>query len=496
MKQPLRDYIRHNITHLRSSPCLVISSSAPPAISTAVAGTKTSKTSVSSSNELKLQRQQNETRVQSFVERNVQCLALEFNLRTVPCHISSAFPTLSSVTEAVSLAKRAGLKEGGGSGCGVIVGIGSGAAIDLAKAVADTLFGNTSICNNSGDDSNVDNDPESSASLILAPCTLGGVWSATSNSPSILLDTKEEMLLPHLPPTWMTQSSTSMPGRMRHGTIVSLELSTLAMPPLYTPFQPVRRSEYSSMPPMTHVAAAALVIILDVARMLAGKESDSVHYFRVMKEIQEVTSSFTAVLELATCVNMDIGENEQNDSNRTMLAQHHLLNAIPRLSHIIELSSLLTNVPITINGTLSQKLANSLLPTHFPQCHLITFLASTLPGMCDVLSESPASDKNGSMLDLVTTSILERGKSNNDDDDAARTTSSLLSWATRVSMETGLPSMASLAFGTPDVNTLVEKLDSYEALTASLSGGSIMYGKAQRDDQWVMEDVLRRSLLR
>lgn len=456
-----------------------------------MAGTKTSKTSVSSSNELKLQRQQNELRVQSFVARNVQCLALEFNLRTVPCHISSAFPTLSSITEAVSLAKRAGLKEGGGQGCGVIVGIGSGAAIDLAKAVADTLFGNTSICNSSGNDNNLDNDLESSASLILAPCTLGGVWSATSNSPSILLDTKEEMLLPHLPPTWMTQSSTSMHGRMRHGTIVSLELSTLAMPPLYTPFQPVRRSEYSSMPPMTHVAAAALVIILDVARALAGKEIDSVDYFRVMKEIQEVTSSFTAVLELATC---DSTENEQNDSNRTMLAQRHLLNAIPRLSSIIELSSLVANLPITTNGTLSQKLANSLLPTHFPQCHLFTFLASTLPGMCDVLSESTVSGKNGSMLDLVTTSILERGKSN--DDDAARTISSLSSWATRVSMEAGLPSMASLAFGTPDVNTLVEKLDSYEALMASLSGGSIMYGKAQRDDQWVMEDVLRRSLLR
>lgn len=485
MKQPLRDYIRHNITHLRSSPCLVISSSAPPAISTAVAGTKTSKTSVSSSNELKLQRQQ-KLRVQSFVERNVQYLTMEFNLRTVPCHISSAFPTLSSVTEAVSLAKRAGLKDGGGSGCGVIVGIGSGAAIDLAKAVADTLFGNASICNNSGDDSNVDNDPESSASLILAPCTLGGVWSATSNSPSILLDTKEEMLLPHLPPTWMTQSSTSMPARARHGTIVSLELSTLALPQLYTPFQPVRRSECSSMPPMTHVAAAALVIILDVARTLAGKESDIVHYFRVMKEIQEVTTSFTAVLELATCVNIE----------STMLAQHHLLNAIPRLSSIIEQSSLIANLPITTSGTLSQKLANSLLPTHFPQCHLITFLASTLPGMCDVLSEIPSSGKNGSMLDLVKVSILERGKLNDDIDDAARTISSLSSWATRVTIEAGLPSMASLAFGTPDVNTLVEKLDSYEALMASLSGGSIMYGKAQRDDQWVMEDVLRRSLLR
>ena len=171
MQQSLRDYVRHNITYLRSSPCLVISSSAPPAVSTAVAGTKTSKTIVSSSNELKLQRHQNESRVRTFVERNVQCLALEFNLRTVPCHISSAFPTSLGVNEAVSLAKRAGLKEGGGPGCGVIVGLGSGAAMDLAKAVADTLFGNTSIC--SSEDSNVDDVP-GSASLILAPCTLGG----------------------------------------------------------------------------------------------------------------------------------------------------------------------------------------------------------------------------------------------------------------------------------------------------------------------------------
>ena len=281
-----------------------------------------------------------------------------------------------------------------------------------------------------------------------------------------------------------------MAARMRHGTIVSLDLSSLAMPPLHTPFQPVRRSEYyySSMPPMTHVAAAALVIILDVARSLAGKESDSVDYFRVMKEIQEVTSSFTAVLELATCVATDIGESEMNNSSHTMLAQRHLLNAIPRMSSIIELSSLLANIPITTNGTLSQKLANSLLPTHFPQCHLITFLASTLPGMCDVLSESPSSGKNGSMLNLVTTSILERGKLN-DDDAAARTISSLSSWASRVTMEAGLPPMASLAFGTPDVNTLVQQLDSYEALR-------LITINAQRDDQWVMEDVLRRSLLR
>ena len=468
--QPLRDYIRHNVAHLRSSPCLLISSAPPPgALSTAVAGTKTKE-------QLKLQRQQNEPRVRSFVERNTQHLALEFGLRTVPCRISSAFPTSASVNEAVSLAKRAGLKGGvGGPGQGVIIGIGSGAAMDLAKAVADTLFGNISPCERSSHETV----PAGSASLVLAPCTLGGVWAASSNSSISLLDTKEEMLLPYLPPPWR-----NAPPTRRNGTVVTLDPSSyLALPPLYTSFQPVKRSDYSCTPTMAHLAAAALAIMLDVARsidmaMKTGTENDAVDlHNRVAKEIKEVSSLFASVLELATYDATNGGGEKSND--HTTLAQQHLLDAIPRLSSVLELSSLLANIPMTTAGTLPQKLANSLLPTYFPQCHLLTFLASTLPGLCDVLSESVSSGRSGSMVGVVSTSITE---------------SSLSSWASRVTMEAGLPSMASLAYGTPDVNTLVGALDSYEALMASLSGG-VTYGRG-RDDQWMMEDVLKRSLLR
>ncbi len=445
-----------------------------------MAGSKTPASVRSSSEQqtqkerLKLQQQQYEPRVRAFVERNTQHLALEFNLRTVPCHISSAFPTLASVNEAVSLAKRAGLKEGGGSGHGVIIGIGSGAAIDLAKAVADTLFGNISPCEYSHETF-----PAGSASLVLAPCTLGGVWAASSNSAISLLDTKEEMLLPYLPSPWRNAA----PAR-RNGTAVTLDPSLyLALPPLYTSFQPVKRSDYSCTPTMAHVSAAALAIMLDLARSLdmamkAGTENNAVDlHNRVAKEIKEVTSLFASVLELAT-YDATNGGGEKSD-NHTTLAQQHLLDAIPRISSVLELSSLLANIPMTTAGTLPQKLSNALLPTYFPQCHLITFLASTLPGLCDVLSESLSSGRNGSMVGVVATSITE---------------SSLSSWASRVTMEAGLPSMASLAYGTPDVNTLVGALDSYEALMASLSGG-VTYGRG-RDDQWLMEDVLQRSLLR
>jgi hypothetical protein len=478
--QPLRDYIRHNVAHLRSSPCLLISSAPPPASSTAVAGTKTPDSKKSSSEQqaqkerLKLQQQQNAPRVRAFVERNTQHLALEFNLRTVPCHISSAFPTLASVNEAVSLAKRAGLKEGGGPGDGVIIGIGSGAAMDLAKAVADTLFGNISPCEYSDK-----TDPAGSASLVLAPCTLGGVWAASSNSSISLLDTKEEMLLPYLPTPWRNAA----PNR-RNGAVVTLDPSFyLAMPPLYTSFHPVKRSDYSCTPTMAHVAAAALAIMLDLARsldttMIAGTENNAVDlHNHVAMEIKEVTSLFASVLELATYDATNVG-GEKSD-NHTTFAQQHVLDAIPRLSSVLELSSLLANIPLTTAGTLPQKLANSLLPTYFPQCHLITFLASTLSGLCDVLSESLSSGRNGSMVGVVATSITD---------------TSLSSWASRVTMEAGLPSMASLAYGTPDVSTLVGALDSYEALMARLSG-DVAYGRG-RDYQWLMEDVLQRSLLR
>ncbi|KAL7540119.1 hypothetical protein ACHAXR_009872 [Thalassiosira sp. AJA248-18] len=498
--QPLRNYLRQNVAHLRSSPCLLISSAPPPALSTAVAGTKTP-SSISSDeqqqkahrDQLKFQQQQNDPRVHSFVERNTQSLTLEFNLRTVPCTISSAFPTLDNVKEAVSLAKRAGLKEGGlgssSSGDGVVIGVGSGAAMDLAKAVADSLFGNISPGGN-----NNETGGGGSLVLVLAPSTLGGLWAASSNSPSLLLDTKEEMILPHMTTSWNEGNGICS----RRGTVVTLDPSRyLAMPPLYSPFQPVKRSGYSSSPSMAHVAAATLAIVLDVARtvdvsMNAGTTNDSVDVQQqhVVKEMKAMASSCASVLHLAADEARNDSENNNNDEN-TKLAQQHLLDAIPRLSPLMEQCSILSNSPAIITaGTIPQKLANALLPTYFPQYHLATYLACILPGLCDALSTgSTASDGKTSMVEEVANSIISCGSV-----DGNTTGSSLSSWASRVTMEAGIPSIASLAYGTPDLSTLVGSLDSYEALVSDLNGG-VATGGGQ-DDHRFTEDVLQRSLSR
>ncbi len=484
--QPLRNYIRQNIGHLRATPCLLISSSPPPSISTAVAGTKNPSTLSTDEKQqqqhkqqLKLQQQQNDPKTYTFVERNIQSIQLEFNLRTVPCTISSAFPTTGSVNEAVSLAKRFGLKEGQfGSGDGLIIGIGSGAAIDLAKAVADTLFGNISSCNDGMNN-------QEGGSLVLAPSTLGGFMAASSNTPSLLLDTKEEMILPHLTPSWTKDPG----GYCRQGTVVTMD-KQLSLPPLYTPLQPPKRSESFPGPSMAQYAAAMLSILIDVARALDENNTQQSIDTALLEDIKAAALSSASVLQLAA--------KEANESNATVqegdsyaTAQQHLLSAITRLSAVADQSSHLTQ-----GSTVPQRLANALLPQYFPSCHLVTYLACILPGLCEAVATQSASNTadNVSVLKELTKSIFssidEEGKT-----DGKVNVASLVSWASQITEETAVPTMASLAYGTPDINALTGSLDSYDALLGSMTGKN--YGiRASSDDFAVMEDVLHRSLNR
>ncbi|KAL7491451.1 hypothetical protein ACHAWT_000870 [Skeletonema menzelii] len=483
--QPLRNYIRHNIGHLRATPCLLISSKSPPSVSTAVAGTKNpsslstdEKQQQQHKQQLKFQQQQNDPQTHLFVERNIQSIQLEFNLRTVPCTISSAFPTTDSVNEAVSLAKRFGLKEGQfGSGDGLIIGIGSGAAIDLAKAVADTLFGNISSCKDGINQ-------QEGGSLVLAPSTLGGVVAAFSNTPSLLLDTKEEMILPHLTPSW----TTALDGHCRQGTVVTID-KQLSLPPLYSPLQPPKRSESFPRPSMAHYAAAMLSILLDVARILDEHSIQQTIDTALLKDVKSVASASSLVLQLAAKEANESNAVQDGDSYAT--AQQHLISAIPRLSAVVDQTCHLTQ-----GSTVPQRLANALLPQYFPSCHLVTYLASILPGLCESVATQPASnDENKvSVLEELTKSIFSCIDGGEKTDDRV-SVASLVSWASQITEESAIPTMASLAYGTPDINALSGSLDSYDALVGSMVGANNGI-RASNDDFALVEDVLNRSLNR
>ena len=49
--------------------------------------------------------------------------------------------------------------------------------------------------------------------------------------------------------------------------------------------------------------------------------------------------------------------------------------------------------------------------------------------------------------------------------------SDLSIWSTNITKEAGIPTMANLAFGTPDLKAFLEKLDAYNALMKSACNG-------------------------
>jgi hypothetical protein len=189
---------------------------------------------------------------------------------------------------------------------------------------------------------------------------------------------------------------------------------------------------------MAHVAAALLTLLLDVARKTGGTNDQ-------MKPIAE---SCAVVLNAAASKNESFSDE----------ARQHLLEAMMQLS-IIQTAA---------QETIPQTLTNALLPTYFPQNHIFTYLGCMLPGFCETL------EFHGMVQEMIPKPILDEIANGSD----------LTSWAAVVTKEAGIPSMASLAFGTPDLKTLLDKVDAYSTLQRG------------NEDLYLLNEVLERSLNR
>ena len=374
--QPLRSYVRQNVGTLRASPCFLISSTPPP--------NDDDRSGV------------HDAKAHDFVQRNLS-LSMQYDLRSTFCTISSAYPTSDSVDEAISLAKRAGMAGDGA----IVIGVGSAAAIDLAKATATRL---------------------GSSSLVLSPFSLGGLWAASSPQ-HLLLDTKEECIL---------QKKTAVKD-----TVITLdEPRCLVDLPLYSEFQPSARDAYcSDTLAMSHFAAGGLAVLLANLNSLVDESHQH-------SELISLSSELATVLRLA-CKLRQKGDDEMRETC-TAAAKDSLLEAIPRLYNV--LGNVSTSGP--------QTLANALLPTHFPQSHYVSFLGCTLNGICDTLSQDSEQD----LVQSVASAILDTGENPSKD------VISLSAWSEQMTRDCGIPSLSSYAFGTPDVKTLFGSLGSYESL--------------------------------
>ena len=302
------------------------------------------------------------------------------------------------------LAQRAGVKDG------IVLGVGSGPAMDLAKALSAELHKS----DNSG-----------RHNLILAPATLGGMFAASSRQ-ELLLDVQEEMLLPQ----W------SGGGQAE----IAFDAKYFSCAPLIT-----AKNEVS----ISHIAAATLVMALDVARIV---DCNGVNNEK-KEQLKTVTSLCVSVLHAAS--------SESSASVESEILQNQLIEAMLQLSTIQEYE------------TIPQTLANSLLPTYFPQSHIFTYLSCILPGLCETF------DSNGMIIGELTQLILDA--QSNESNTKAK---SLPEWASAITKQTNNPTMASLAYGTPDVETLIDKVDDYNTL------------RGIGDDSFLIGDVLERSLNR
>lgn len=139
----MRNFLQSEVQNLRRSPVLLVSSE--PASGDAV-----------------LKQVADATQWIQFT------LAQQFGLRTVPCTVSSAYPSLQELDSRKDLLRRTGASS--------IVAVGSGAAIDLAKALAQDK-------------------KESIDQLILVPATYSSTI-ASGATHSLFLDSVEETLVP------------------------------------------------------------------------------------------------------------------------------------------------------------------------------------------------------------------------------------------------------------------------------------------------------------
>jgi hypothetical protein len=252
-------------------------------------------------------------------------LGQQFGLRIVDTKVSSTFPTLKDVDQRLELMQR--------TGAASIVAVGSGAAMDLAKAIQNQ------------------NDTASKG-LLVVPATFGAVLASGANH-ALLLDTVEETLVPS------PQHSQNWEANVVHG---GFDLDSISTATIVSCLDARKYMEPLDQCRSTMLYAAA-AILLDAGMQPMPHPS--------------LSTLLDSTFEL-------LSSKEENNNND--LAITNLLFQSANL-----LSYGLPGVAQNSDRSISMALLASLLPTIFPHTHPMTFLASLVPGFCHVLKTSQPS---------------------------------------------------------------------------------------------------------
>lgn len=321
-----------------------------------------------------------------------------------------------------------------------MVGVGSGAAIDVAKSVANIL---------------VDDGGSNGIELVLSPATLGGCIAATSDEP-LILSTEEEALLPLSSASEEWKESSRQPSILPTILMDETDLDeTTSM--LYNSSSTIKPLHFN------HGVIASLVVALDSAFFVARyPDLSSAEYSDTINKTVE-----HAVEALSDQQHMLLTTSKSSSRKRhgvsAALYSGKLLNLGSRFSR--------RSAPISI--------ASALLPPFFPHGSILTYIASMLPGLCATISEhhhltfQSLGGTNYSELEKVA-SRLTGGKTLNE----------LTEWADQISSFYDIPTMASLAEGAPATSTLLDRMDSNHALLNVTDSEEVEY----------LGEIIQRSL--
>lgn len=421
----LRTHLKSAVSFLRRSPCLIISSDLPaeehhkpnPAV-------KSFRQSIS-----------------DHCNRAGFTASMELGLRTVNCTVSSAYPTRNDVQRGVDMANR--------TGATTVIGVGAGAAVDCAKAVAARMASALGSSSSNG---------SSSVDLILAPATLGSTMAAMSSTPLILSTAEEALLPPYL--ACAPDRKTITPADFAPvNPTVCLDGESMGFMDTCMMREGSQKESISLATPIDG-ALASLAICVESSLLLAdqtgsigGDELEAMHNF-----MEGARSNALATID----AHRKDRENDFDGIDAQKVARLHAAAAVAHAGQLLRFGD-----RIDRKRSVSIALVSSLLPRYFPHGHALTFMASLLSGLC----ESCESMRKGS----VGETPIRVGEQAIEDFPA---------WYEEVTAAMDVPKLVNMAEGTPDVGSMMTKVDANSALVGCEEVGGCDF----------VEAVLHRSL--
>jgi len=427
----VQHYLAQNIAKLRPSTTLIISS-APPSSTPTTSRTTSIKIDAPTKTDHPLQNFHSQ--ISSHTQSIQFFTSMQHNLKTMQygsTSFHSSYPTKSDVDQSLDIIRRTGVDH--------IIGVGNGAAIDLAKICHSYMTVEGKECDGVDDKNN-------HQQLILVPSTLGGVLASTSKH-GLVLDVEEEALI--------------VPQMNSAGTINSRNLNVLvdqksiSIPTWINQHNHLNRtSNRFNVPTITDAMLASLVIALDFQLALWSVDDLMIDEEEIILMQQHKKSLNQSLLLSISCLKhllRDEGTNADDtilDKSNIVIDQKVKKDAIEALIHSGSLLSFGNlHSPMNLRRNISLALSSALLPKYFPHGNWMTFTASLLPGVIEGLAD----------IDIDKYKTLRQDKESNFD-----LLSSSIEWMKEdmlIKNSGNIPSLSALVEGTPDVTELVQQVE-------------------------------------